>query len=330
MESLKLDGLRLTVRADGKEILHDVSLSVLPGEFVAVMGPSGCGKSTLLHALNGYRRASSGNVHLNGTDLHKSYDQFRSHIGYVPQDDIIHDCLTVQQVLNYSALLRLPQETEQSKIDAIIASVVDQLGLSHRRKVRVRRLSGGQRKRGTIGVELLTCPPLLFLDEPTSGLDPGLEEDMMILFRKLADEGRTVLVTTHITESLEFPDLVALILDGRLVYYGPPAEALGYFRAKDYVEIFKRLRTQTPDAWLARFRQSDFNKRYVRDRLRMKAAPVVTRSANVPRQEAEPKPREEVKPSPGATPAAEPPKEAAADSIEDELARLKRKVAEGQ
>ena len=327
MHRIKLDAKGLRVQAGGKKILEDVSLSVLPGEFVAIMGPSGSGKSTLLQALNGFRPAGKGTVELNGQNLYKSQSQFRSVIGYVPQDDIIHETLSVYRALYYSAHLRLPPGTSEDEIKARVEVVIKKLGLAERKKVRVRRLSGGQRKRVSLGVELLSQPPLLFLDEPTSGLDPGLEEDMTRLFRQLADEGRTVLVTTHITESLEYPDVVALIAGGRLVYYAPPGELLAYFQTRDYPSIFKRLRDKDAQSWANRFRQSALYRDFVAKRFSMPPEQTeVPEPRTAPDPPVPPPPAEEPEPDQAEpSPPAEKP-ESKEDSIDAELAKLKQRL----
>ena len=309
MDGLRLDACDLTVHAGGREILAGVSLSVRPGELVAVMGPSGSGKSTLLHALNGYRWASAGQVRINGVDLYGHFTTLRSAIGFVPQDDIVHESLSVEKVLHYAALLRLPEGTAESALKERIDTVLKRLGLADRRRVRVSRLSGGQRKRVSLGVELLTSPPLLFLDEPTSGLDPALEADMMGLFRELADDGRTVLVTTHVTESLRLPDLVAFLVEGRLVYAGPTAEALDYFGADSFAGIFTRLPEQSATAWATEFLRSRHYSKFVAARLSTPPPPM---------------PAELAAPMP---PAAE---GEAAPSVDERLAELKRRIGEGK
>ncbi len=304
MDGLRLDASDVSVRAGGRDILADISLSVLPGEFIAVMGPSGSGKSTLLHALNGFRPASSGEVLVNGVELYAHFERLRTCIGFVPQADIVHQSLTVRKVLGYAGLLRLPAETGEQALGERIDAVLGRLGLADRQQVRVSRLSGGQRKRVSLGVELLTSPPLLFLDEPTSGLDPALEEEMTVLFRELADEGRTVLATTHVTESLEYPDLAALVHEGRLVYVGPPGEALGFFGAESYVGIFRALRERPAAAWAADFLRSRFHAEYVAARLRTPPPPLPSALAD-----------DAAPPEPVAT-------------VDDRLAELKRRVGE--
>ncbi len=212
-----------------KTILDDITVSINPGEFVGILGPSGAGKSTLLKSLNGYIRPTCGDVFFNETSFRNSYSMFRSRIGYVPQDDILYHGLTVEQSLDYTAKLRFPKDFSQDQRKDIINTTIETLGLQHVRNRFVEQLSGGQRKRVSIGSELLTKPAMLFLDEPTSGLDPSVEEKIMRLFKGMASQGTTVLITTHILYSLDLLDKIIILAQGRLVFYGTPQEAVSFF-----------------------------------------------------------------------------------------------------
>jgi ABC-type multidrug transport system ATPase subunit/pSer/pThr/pTyr-binding forkhead associated (FHA) protein len=253
-DSYRLDALRLTrqVTIAGapfallrkgagttKLILNDVSLSIHPREFVALVGGSGAGKSTLMKALSGFTPVQ-GQVLVNGDDLYRSYGLYRSILGYVPQDDIIHRHLTVGGALRYAARLRLPDATA-AEIDQRVTTVLDQVEMTAHTGKLVEALSGGQRKRVSIAAELLADPGLFFLDEPTSGLDPGLEKKMMATLRRLADAGRTVVLVTHATANIDQCDHVAFMADGRLAFYGPPRAALTFFGAQDFADIYTRL-----------------------------------------------------------------------------------------
>src|SRR6266542_3167261 len=258
--ALRIDARNLsrTVRRDGKTrmILKDVSLSIEPREFVALVGGSGTGKSTLMNALSGYAQATGGHVLVNGDDYYRNFDAYRTVLGYVPQDDIIHRTLPVDRALGYAAELRLPADTAPAEITQRIARVLEDVEMAPHRDTLVDNLSGGQRKRVSIGAELLADPSLFFLDEPTSGLDPGLEKKMMYTLRRLADSGRTVVLVTHATANISQCDHVAFMSDGRLVYFGPPAEALQFFNvgSGDFADIYTKLEgaasEQDPDRWL--------------------------------------------------------------------------------
>jgi ABC-type multidrug transport system ATPase subunit/CRP-like cAMP-binding protein len=233
--------LRKDVAAD-KSLLQDVSLSVLPGEFVALVGGSGAGKTTLLDALAGIRPASGGRVLYDGDDRYEHDARFRTVIGYVPQDDIVHTELSLRRTLHHAAAIRLPVDTTEAAREQAADQVMTQLGLAHQADVKVGRLSGGQRKRCSIGVELLTQPRVFFLDEPTSGLDPAADGQLMRLLRRLADGGSTVVLTTHATKNVAMCDKVVVLgRGGHLAFVGTPARALEHFDVESFDEIYDRL-----------------------------------------------------------------------------------------
>lgn len=222
-------------------LLDDISLTIQPNEFIGLLGPSGAGKSTYMDALNGMRPATAGSVFINNVDLYKYLDSLKQSIGYVPQDDIIHRELTVYRTLFYVAKLRLSRDVSRLEIDKIIEDVLDVTGLEERRDVPVNQLSGGQRKRVSIAVELITKPSMIFLDEPTSGLDPATEEKIMILFRQIAESGRTIVLTTHAMENVKLFDKIVVLMRGKLVFYGKPAEALRHLGVSNFKEIYDKL-----------------------------------------------------------------------------------------
>jgi ABC-type multidrug transport system ATPase subunit/pSer/pThr/pTyr-binding forkhead associated (FHA) protein len=286
---VRLDGVRLTRevgrRARRKHILSDINISIYPREFVALVGASGAGKSTLLMALNGFTRAE-GQVLINGDDLYQHFDLYRTLIGYVPQDDIIHKELTVASALRYAARLRLPPDTSAQEIKRRIDTVLQQVGMIGQRDQVVGSLSGGQRKRVSIAVELLAEPRVFFLDEPTSGLDPGLEKRMMHTLRRLADGGRTVVLVTHATANITQCDHVCFLSHGRMVYFGPPEEALQFFStaSDDFADIYAQLDVSDPqqaqqktDQWERHFHQSPQYQQYVTER--QKTLPQVQQKA---------------------------------------------------
>lgn len=256
--NITVDALHLVKTVGkGQRILNDISLSIRPREFVAIVGGSGAGKSTLLNALNGFRPATEGAVLYNSIDLYDHFDAFRNVVGYVPQDDIIHRELTVAGALDYAAQLRLPRDTTSVERRQRIDEVLSDLGLEARRDTVIGELSGGQRKRVSIGVELLTKPSLFFLDEPTSGLDPSTETKMMRLMREMADQGRTVLLVTHVTGNVSLCDKVVIMArGGRLAFFGSPQQALEYFHVRDFVDIYDRLDATKPEEIESKYERS--------------------------------------------------------------------------
>lgn len=227
-------------------LLNDISLCIKPRNFVALVGGSGAGKSTLLDALNGLKQAQRGSVLYNQQDFYTLRSSFSTQIGYVPQQDIIHQDLTVVRALYYAAKMRLPVDTTKREILQRIDEVLKAVDMAHRRTTMVKELSGGQKKRVSIALELLARPSVFFLDEPTSGLDPGLDHKMMRLLRNLADNGCTIVLVTHATSNIDFCDFVCFLArGGRIAFYGPPQEAKSYFGKKDFAEIYTEL--EPPD-----------------------------------------------------------------------------------
>jgi ABC transport system ATP-binding/permease protein len=241
---LEVRGVSVTIR--GRQILGPTSLTVEPGELVAIIGESGAGKSTLLKAISGVSAATSGQITINGEPLAGRLTD----IGYVPQDDIVHRLLTVNEALSYAARLRLPEDASDEEIDEAVARVVRELALEHHAQQRIDSLSGGQRKRTGVATELLGRPSLLFLDEPTTGMDPGLESKMMALFRELADESRAVILVTHATKNLALCDRVVVMgRGGVLAFEGAPSDALEFFGAGDYDGIYDALDSTPAEEW---------------------------------------------------------------------------------
>jgi ABC-type multidrug transport system ATPase subunit len=252
--ALRLDATGVTAEVKEKTILTPTSLSIEPGELVAIIGESGAGKSTLLKALAGVTRPSGGRITLNGEDLSTRLTD----VGYVPQDDIVHRLLTVREALRYAARLRLPQDVSDEEIDAAVARVLGELSLEEQAETRIGSLSGGQRKRTGVAAELLNRPSLLFLDEPTTGLDPGLETQMMMLLRELSRGGRAIAVVTHATKNLALCDRVVVMgRGGILTFDGPPAESPGFFGVDDYDGIYTALPERSPQEWHAAYEASE-------------------------------------------------------------------------
>lgn len=266
----------LTVTVDGgKDILKDVSFGVPEKSLIAVIGPSGSGKSTLLKALTGYRPANRGDVLYDNRNLYKQFAELRQRIGLVPQDDILHKELTVTRALRYAAKLRFPADTTEAERTARIHEVLAELKLDIHKDKKITSLSGGQRKRVSVALELLTKPSLIFLDEPTSGLDPGMDRDVMQLLRGLADDGRTVLVVTHSVAELAICDkLLVMAPGGSVAYFGPPEEALNFFGYSTWADVFSAFENYRDYDWAGRWRGSQHYQMYAADIDAVAAQPV--------------------------------------------------------
>lgn len=269
-EGFRIDALHLKQYGKWHSLLlNDISLPIPPRKFVALVGGSGVGKTTLLNALSGLHPARKGTVLYNGQDYYRHLDDFSTQIGYVPQDDIMHSRLTVSEALYYTARLRLPNDFTRGQIKERVNEVLEDVGLTSRRRHLVRSLSGGERKRVSIALELLANPSVFFLDEPSAGLDPGLDLKMMLLLRKLADQGHTIVLVTHATENIDVCDYVCFLAQGgHLAFYGSPQEAKEYFGTPKFSEIYNMLEP-TPDKKdipveaEERFKQSPYYQHYV-------------------------------------------------------------------
>lgn len=281
----------------GQRILDDITISIYPGEMVALMGPSGAGKTTLLDMLTGYRKPTSGTVMYNSLPLFDNWEQLRHSIGYVPQEDIMHRDLTVYETLYNAAKLRLPSDSPETSIKETVNRLLKQMDLEQARDTLIgdentKGISGGQRKRVNIALELITEPPLLFLDEPTSGLDATSTLKVVTLLRKLADEGKTIIMTIHqprIEVFEKMNNLILLTKGGKLAYYGPTKEVRGYFEPKTTLRIDTAQTTVEPnpadfvmdildplepehfqeaEVWKLHYANSAYYQRYVLDRQR--------------------------------------------------------------
>jgi ABC-type multidrug transport system ATPase subunit len=217
------------------------------------VGASGAGKTTLLEILAGLRPPSAGQVTHDGVRVDAGAPD--AGVGYVPQDDIIHVEMPLRRTLQYAARLRLPAGTSSEEADRVVDETLRTLDLAHRRDVAVRMLSGGQRKRASVAVELLTQPRTFFLDEPTSGLDPSTSAEVLRLLRQLIWRGVTAVLTAHEPATIDRCDrVVFLARDGHLAFAGTPSEARLYFGVDDLADIYDRLASEeTPRAWAERF-----------------------------------------------------------------------------
>ncbi|HWE34406.1 MAG TPA: ATP-binding cassette domain-containing protein [Solirubrobacteraceae bacterium] len=245
---LRLESRGVAIKIGDRLLLSPTSMLVEPGELVAIIGERGAGKTTLLKALAGITRPTAGGVVVNDEPVATRLTD----IGYVPQDDIVHRLLTVREALRYAALLRLPHDTSDTEIDAAVDRVLGELDLVAHADKLVDNLSGGQRKRVGVAVELLSRPGILFLDEPATGLDPGLEKRLMELLRALSHDSRPIVTITHSTHQLHLCDKLAVIARGGvLVYYGPPREALPFFGVREYDDIYTALDEHPTEHWIS-------------------------------------------------------------------------------
>ena len=234
-------------------LLDRVSFSAPPASLTAVIGPSGSGKTSLLRVLAGGARPDSGAVLFEAHDVHAEYASMRTRIGMVPQDDVVHRQLTINQALGYAAELRMPPDTTNEDRRRAVAQVLEELELTSHADTRIDKLSGGQRKRASVALELLTGPSLLVLDEPTTGLDPALDQQVMKMLRQLADAGRVVVVVTHSLAYLDVCDQVLLLAPGgKTAFCGPPDELAPAMGTTDWADIFTDISTD-PDAAQRRF-----------------------------------------------------------------------------
>ena len=256
---LTIRDLTFSVDHGRLKLLDGISFALPGNELLAVVGPSGAGKSTLLKALTGEQKAQKGQVLFDGLDVYSHYAVMRNRIGVVPQNDVVHADLTVRQTLQYAAELRFVKDVSKKERTERIAEVLADLDLTEHVDKKVKKLSGGQRKRVSTAIELLTKPGLLFLDEPTSGLDPQLDRDVMNLLARLAhgtrgsDSGRTVMVVTHNETHIDRADKVLILAaGGKPVYFGPPRDVIPYFEQR-LAEIYQggRLITRAPQGGFA-------------------------------------------------------------------------------
>lgn len=227
---------------------NNVSLNIKPGELVAIIGGSGAGKSTILNCMCGYLPPAKGEVYINGIDLYKNFNSLKKLIGYVPQSDIVYDNLTLYDMLFYTAKLRLPKDVSERERESAIDRAIRLVELSEKKNSFIKSLSGGQKKRASIAVELLSDPNLLFLDEPASGLDPGTERNLMQSLREMANGGKTVILVTHSTLQLKLCDKIVFMgKGGNLCYFGSYDDALAFFGVSDVVDVYNMITDNAPE-----------------------------------------------------------------------------------
>lgn len=257
--SLTLENICKTVGhgSSRKRILNNVSCEIGNNEFVAIIGGSGAGKTTVMNAMSGFDSDISGRVYCNGIDLRRNFNTLKNMIGFVPQQDIIYENLTLQRMLYYTAKMKMPSDTSKAEIRERIHKVLEMVDLVQHAKTYIRKLSGGQKKRASIAVEMLADPGLFFLDEPTSGLDPDTEQSLMHTLAKLSkSEGKTIIMVTHTIQSIDLCDKVIFMgPGGKICYCGPPSEITNYFGKKSLVEVYNELAGNV-DNWNGYFLQN--------------------------------------------------------------------------
>lgn len=266
---IRIDAVNVSKRVPDKNargnkisLVTNVTFRIEAGEFVAIVGGSGAGKSTLLDCINGMRPGTDGKIYYDSNDYYENMNSYKGVIGYVPQRDIMHDDLTLFDALKYSAQLRIRARLPEEELLARVNAAIEDVRLQGKEKLRISALSGGQKKRVSIAMELLSDPKVIFLDEPTSGLSPDLDMEMMDLLKELAKKGRTVIIVTHAMENLDKCDKVAFLgRGGRLCYFGEAKEALRWFNRRSYSRIFAFLSTEeASEAFAAKFRAGDYYK----------------------------------------------------------------------
>ncbi|MDR1532981.1 MAG: FHA domain-containing protein [Clostridiales bacterium] len=251
--NVKNAGKTVYLKNKPRNILDNISVSLAPNEFVAIIGGSGAGKSTLLNGMCGFSPVTSGRIMFGGEDLYGNYDALKNLIGYVPQQDIVHKDLTLRAMLTFTAEMRMPCDAKAKDRADRVARVIDMVELAGREDTLIKDLSGGQRKRASIAVELISDPNVFFLDEPSSGLDPGTERHLMRTLKNMTQKKKTVIVVTHMTMNISLCDkLIVLGTGGKLCFFGTPDEALAFFNVKDFVDIYDKINTNATQ-WQLRF-----------------------------------------------------------------------------
>ena len=262
-KGISVDAYNIVKKVDKnrKTICNNVSINILPCELVAIIGASGAGKSTVMNCISGYSTPTDGVVNVNGIDLYDNFEALKNIIGYVPQQDIVFDNLTVIDMLGYAARLRLPKDFTEDEYIRIINRAIDTVELTAHKGKLIKHLSGGQKKRASLAVELLSDPNLFFLDEPASGLDPGTERNLMKTLKSMAIGGKTVVFVTHSTLNLHLCDKIVFMgAGGNLCFCGTYEEALEFFEISDVVDVYNLI-TDNPEDYKAKYLKMAKNKR---------------------------------------------------------------------
>lgn len=243
-------------------LVTNATFRIEPGEFVAIVGGSGAGKSTLLDCINGMRPATDGKIYYDSNDFYENINSYKGVVGYVPQKDILHDDLTVQTALYYTAKLRTRTDISKEETLQRVAQAIQDVSLTGKEHLRISALSGGQKKRVSIAMELLADPKIIFLDEPTSGLSPDLDLEMMNLLKELSAKGRTIIVITHAMENLDRCDKTLFLgKGGRVCYFGKSKDALRWFNKRTFSNVFVALSQESNSIHFAeKYRTSEYYK----------------------------------------------------------------------
>lgn len=238
-----------------QRILHAANLRIRPSEFVAIIGANGSGKSTLMNIMAGRAFPSEGGVLLNGANLRANFAALKQDIAFVPQQDVLHEQLTLRQALDYAARLRLPPDTTVEQRHAAVNDAARNVDLLDRLDQRIGAFSGGQKKCASLASEILNRPSLLLLDEVTSGLDESTDWEIMRLLRRLADDGMTIIIVTHTLANVtQFCDkVVCMGRGGQPTFVGAPSEVLDFFAVDRLGEVFNRTDEGGAEYWRARF-----------------------------------------------------------------------------
>lgn len=289
---LELNNFCFSIDKDGEPVnlVDRVNLSVPAGHFMAIVGPSGCGKTTLLNTIAGLNIISEGDIFWDGRNLETEGDLEPAEIGYVPQFSIAYDELTVDESIEAVTKLRVKSQNAE-QCDARIDRVLEETGLSSIADRPVKVLSGGQKRRLGLAMELVTDPHLLLCDEVTSGLDPRSERDIVRNLHQLSrSDGRIVISVTHSLAHLELYDSILVLHEGKIAYHGPPSEMVHYFSVSDTEEIYPRLAKQDAEKWHTSWQKhrNNYYRRIETNRQKLIAAgelelpPHITKTSDAP------------------------------------------------
>lgn len=246
-------------------LVDNVSFRIDKSSFVGIVGGSGAGKSTLLDCINGRRPCTGGAIYYDTNDFYQNMNCYQPIIGYVPQKDILHENLPLFDSLCYTATMRIRNDITRDEIEDIVKRVIKEVKLDGKENLKISLLSGGQKKRVSIAMELLSNPKIIYLDEPTSGLSPDLDYEIMSLLKDLSKTGRTIIIITHTMDNINLCDKIAFLgKGGRLCFYDSPEKIKSYFKTQDYSKVFNKLSDESTAIQFAeKYRASDYYKKLI-------------------------------------------------------------------